>query len=258
MVRSSDLRARLAKLLDEARSLEATAEPTPEQETRSGELMAEIEKIEVRIKRVEVLEEAERRQQGQPIIGTGDDRLDEQMRSVSLLRAIAAQIPGSGVDGGREREISAELARRSGRPANGILVPMSIFQRPVEQRVVTTALPGGGPGSNLIATDHMGQMFIDTLRAKMVVRRLGARVLSGLVGNVDVPKLAQSASVGWVAENSALTPIGSGIRQRRADAEALRRHRRAVAQHDHAVEPRRRAAGARRLRRRCSPARSIA
>lgn len=207
MIRVSDLRSRLAKLLDEARSIEASSDGlTPEQETRSAELMGEVEKLEQRIARAVKFEEAERRMAGTTIAGTGDDRFDEQMRSASLLRAIAAQIPGSGVDGGREREISAELARRSGRPANGILVPMSIFHRAIEQRVVTTAAPAAGPGSNLIATDHLGNQFIDILRARMIVRRLGARVLSGLTGNVDIPKLTKSATVGWVAENQALTP----------------------------------------------------
>jgi HK97 family phage major capsid protein len=39
----------------------------------------------------------------------------------------------------------------------------------------------------------------------MVTQRLGATVLSGLVGNVDIPKLQASAGTAWVAENSAIT-----------------------------------------------------
>ena len=38
------------------------------------------------------------------------------------------------------------------------------------------------------------------LRARMVVRRLGARVLGGLVGNVDIPKLLTGTSAAWVAD----------------------------------------------------------
>jgi HK97 family phage major capsid protein len=48
-------------------------------------------------------------------------------------------------------------------------------------------------------------MFIDRLRDAMVVRRLGARVLDGLTGNVDIPRLKASTTTAWVAENTALT-----------------------------------------------------
>lgn len=210
-IRSSDLKVRHKKLLDEAREIEASPGDggalSAEQEKRAAEIMTEAEQLEVRIKRVEQLEEAERRMAGGTVItGTGDARLDDELRSFSLVRAIASQVPNMNVDAGREREVSAEIARRSGRTFEGMAVPLSVFHKPVEQRVVTTAAPGGGPGGNLIGTDHLGGQYIDILRAKLVMRRLGARVLSGLVGNVDLPKLKASATAGWVAENSALTP----------------------------------------------------
>jgi HK97 family phage major capsid protein len=58
----------------------------------------------------------------------------------------------------------------------------------------------------LIGTDLMGGMYIDALRAKLVIRGLGATTLSGLRSNVDIPKLNTSATAGWVAENSPITP----------------------------------------------------
>jgi len=206
--RSSDLRARLSKLLDEARAIEASPAGeggalSADQEKRSAELMTEVEQLEQRIERVGRLEEAERRMGGGTVIaGAGDQRLDEELRNFSLVRAIASQVPNLNVDAGRERELSAEIARRAGRPFQGMAVPLSVFHRPVEQRVVTA----GGSGANLVATDHWGSQYIDTLRAKLVMRRLGARVLSGLVGNVEIPKLTASATGHWVAENSAITP----------------------------------------------------
>jgi HK97 family phage major capsid protein len=79
---------------------------------------------------------------------------------------------------------------------------MAVFER----RVITTAAPAGGPGANIIATDFRADQFIDMLRAQMITQRLGATVLSGLKGNVDIPKLKASAAAGWVAENAAITP----------------------------------------------------
>ena len=211
MSKLHELKSRLAKLIDEGRKIEANPAGdagalAADQETRSSEIMSEVEQLEARIARAARLDDAERRSNGTVIAGTGDEHLDVALRDFSLVRAIASQVPNLGVDASRERELSAELAKRSGRQFEGMAVPMSVFHRPVEQRVITTAAPAEGPGSNLIATDHMGSQYIDLLRSKLVIRRLGASILSGLVGNVDIPKLKASASAGWVAENSPLTP----------------------------------------------------
>ncbi|HOI96238.1 MAG TPA: phage major capsid protein [Syntrophobacter fumaroxidans] len=175
-----------------------------EQSKKFDDFKLGLASIEKQIERQTFIDEAERRMQGQQLTGNGDNRLDDELRSFSLIRAIASQVPDMAdkVDCGRERELSAELQRRSGRKAQGILVPLQVF----EKRVLTTALPVAGPGSNLIATDHRGDLYIDALRAALVTRRLGARVITGLIGNVDIPKLKASATSGWVAENAALTP----------------------------------------------------
>ena len=125
---------------------------------------------------------------------------------VSRFAAILSQIPGHDVDCARERELSTEIARRSGRTFQGIAVPMSVFHEPIEKRVVTSVF-GSPPdgGGNLIGTDHLGAQFIDRLMGALVVRRAGARVLTGLTGNVSIPKLVSSTSA-WIAENSAITP----------------------------------------------------
>jgi hypothetical protein len=53
-----------------------------------------------------------------------------------------AHAAGLQVDAGREREISAEVARRSGRSFQGIAIPLAALSAPVEQRVfATTNLP---------------------------------------------------------------------------------------------------------------------
>ena len=96
---------------------------------------------------------------GQPV-ANADRRFETECRSFSLLKAIASQIPNLKVDAAREKEISAELERRGGRAAQGMMVPMSVF----EKRVVTSTLPAGGPGSNIISTDLLAGQFIDALR----------------------------------------------------------------------------------------------
>lgn len=170
-----------------------------EQSKRFEALRSDLEKTEAAIQRQHLVDEADRRAAGEPLTGAGDERFDVECRKFSLLRAIAGAADLN-VDCGREREISAELQRRAGRPVEGIAVPMAIFER----RVVTSTDPAGGPGGNLIQTDVLGNQFIDLLRAKLVMQRLGATTLNGLVGNVAIPRLKASAGASWVAENSAI------------------------------------------------------
>ena len=196
---------RRSAIVSEMRGL--TAAPTgeggdlsAEQNTKFESLKAELDGLEKKIQRQQFLDDAERRMSGTQISGTGDNRLDEELRSFSLVRAIASQVPdlAGRIDCGREREISNELAKRSGQQFQGIAVPMQVF----EKRVLTA----GGDGAPLIGTDLMGSQYIDILRSKLVLRRLGARVLNGLVGNVDIPKLETSATAAWFAENTAIPP----------------------------------------------------
>lgn len=201
-----DLQTRRSALVSEMRSIAenpAAGDLSEAQDQQFEKLKKDLAEIEKQIERRALLNEAERRAQGVPLAGTGDDRFDAQVRRFSLVRAMASQVPnlGSGVDVGLEREVSAEIARRSGMPFEGLAVPMQVFER----RVLTTAAPGGGPGGNLIATDLMGNQYIDRLRAALITSRLGARVLNGLVGNVDIPRLKQSAVAGWFAENAAIS-----------------------------------------------------
>lgn len=172
-----------------------------EQAERFDTLKADLESTEKRMERQALVDEAERRMQGEQLTGSGDEHLDRELRDYSLIRAIRSQIPNMAGDFGREREIHQELCRRSGRNPEGLLVPMSVF----EKRVVTTAAPGAGPGSNLVSTDHLGNQYIDILRSKLVTRRLGARVLRDLKGDVSIPKRKASSTTAWIAENGELS-----------------------------------------------------
>lgn len=191
----ADMRAMLAKADADKRGLDAA------EQTRFDALKAEITGLEEQESRAVFLADAERRMQGQPA-GTGDKNFDAECRAFSLVKAIAAQLPNATVDAGREREVSQELARRSGRAFEGIAVPMQVFE---ERAPIATTAPAAGPGSNIIATDYRGDLFIDRLRNALKVRQLGATVLSGLSGNVDIPRLKASATAAWVNENSAIT-----------------------------------------------------
>lgn len=199
-----ELRERRDTIVREMRSIHDKAagesrDLNDQEQSRFTELRSDLDRAEQAVQRQEMIDDADRRAAGQPITGSGDDRFDAEVRNFSLTRAIASMVPeiAGNVDAGREREISQEIARRSGRAFKGIAVPLTVF----EKRVTTTT----SGGSNIIATDFKGDQFIDTLRANLITGRLGATVLSGLSGNVAIPKRSGSVSASWVSENQALT-----------------------------------------------------
>jgi HK97 family phage major capsid protein len=176
-----------------------------------------LDEVSARITRAATMDQIALRQQGQPIGATGDVQWDRSQCEFSITRAIAAQLGFTGVDAGRERETSAELVRRSGgRTFAGIPVPLaalSVRQRDatpmqlraaIEQRLISTTQPPGGPGSALIQTLIDPSQWVDVLRPAMAVRQLGARVLSNLTANLNLPALTAAAVAGWFAENSAI------------------------------------------------------
>ena len=62
-------------------------------------------------------------------------------------------------------------------------------------------------------TDHLGDRFIDSLRAKSIIFELGAVRMGGLVGDVAIPALNAKTTAYWVAENGAPTEGAPTVRQ---------------------------------------------
>jgi len=185
----NEMRAILAAAETEKRAL------TTEQQARFDELKAKIQTLEADEARASFLVEAERRMQGAPA-GGGDRSFASLQAQVNVLDVLRAQMEGRALDGAAA-EFHRETERRTGRRAQGVFVPMAAL----EQRVSTT----GGAGE-IVPTDHRPQDYISPLRNALLARRLGVRVLSGLSGNVSIPKHGSGLTVGWVAENAALTP----------------------------------------------------
>lgn len=175
---------------------------TAEQRSKFDALKAELDGLEQRIARQAAVDDAERRAAGTPL-GTGDRHLDAEAARVGILDVIRAGLGGTDAAAGRAREVSAELERRSGRRAQGLFWHMGM-PASAEQRTLTTTAPAGGPGSNLVPTDFRGDLFIDRLRNATRVRALGATVLTGLQGNVTIPRRKASVTGAWVAEDTAI------------------------------------------------------
>lgn len=121
----------------------------------------------------------------------------------NLVRALNAALTGDWSKAGFEREVSQTLAKRSGRETTGFFMPSDVTM----QRDTTPGYFVGQPtqGGNLVATDLRTGSFIDLLRAKAMVTHMGATVISGLVGNVEIPRQTGASTTYWLAENTAST-----------------------------------------------------
>lgn len=126
----------------------------------------------------------------------------EEARSFSFVRAINALAnPGDrrAQEAAKfEREASDAFATKMGRAAQGFYVPVEVQKRDL---LVGTATAGG----NTVATQLLATNFIDLLRNKMAMTGLGAQFLTGLVGQIAIPRQTSGATAYWVAENGAPT-----------------------------------------------------
>lgn len=153
---------------------------------------------------LEVLEARGKKNPSASAADLGLSNLDQ--KRYSLFRVMRMLSGGNSHDAARfreeaafELECSRAVAKQLGREPDGIFLPADVLRRPLDSDVVKrtmTAQPGSA-GGYLVETDNMG--FVDILRNRSVLNRMGARNLSGLVGNVTVPRQTGAGTLVWQA-----------------------------------------------------------
>lgn len=124
-----------------------------------------------------------------------------EAKRFSVLAGVRAMTDRDWKHAGFERECQAEILKRAGvpeAPHGGFYIPTDVMTL---QRDLTVGTPTAG--GNIVGTELRPQNFIDLLRARTVVARLGATMLPGLVGNVTIPKQTGSATGYWLANEAA-------------------------------------------------------
>jgi HK97 family phage major capsid protein len=145
------------------------------------------------------------RQQGQKNTYAALGLSTNETNRYSLFRAIralhyGARDPKVLNEAAFEIECSREVAKKTGRGDTlNLLVPAEVLSRPLDQSGVHRAMATtpGSKGGYLVNVDNMG--FIDILRNRSVAMSMGARVLSGLQGNVAFARQTGKPSVTWQA-----------------------------------------------------------
>ena len=134
----------------------------------------------------------------------------KEARSFSFLRAIN-YLANPGDRTAREAaafeiEASEAAAEKLGRVSRGITIPVDVMTRDLN---VGTATAGG----NLVETELDAANFIELLRNESALAQAGATVLTGLSGNVNIPRQSGAATAYWVAESGSPTESQQTIDQ---------------------------------------------
>lgn len=151
----------------------------------------------------EILAVVEERGKQKPMEAASLGLTRGETQRYSLFRAIRALKYGSTNrrlmdEAAFELDCSANVAKQLKRElTSSILIPAEVLQRPLGAEAATRAM-GTTPGSKggfMVGVQNMG--FIDILRNRSVAMTMGARVLSGLQGNITMPRQTGKVTVTW-------------------------------------------------------------
>lgn len=121
----------------------------------------------------------------------------KEVRNFSLMNAIRAMAnptDRNAQEAARfEFEASQEAAKRAGVDPQGLYMPHDVM-RSWAQRDLNTS-----DDSAMVAEAYRGGDFIDVLRNASSVMQAGATMLTGLSGDVKIPKKTAASTAGWIA-----------------------------------------------------------
>lgn len=189
-VRRAEKVAEMRKLTDGAS--DANRDMTADEIKQFDTLETETRGLNSQIDRATKLDAFEKAQDAQHVAGPGSD--GPELRGYSIGKAIFEQDAGKLT--GLENEWHQHLVEQRGAAAKGVLIPAA-------QILETRAVQTDGTGGNMVAT-NLAKMT-DRRRPALRIQQLGATVLSGLTGNLDLPRLASSGTAHWVSEGGSAT-----------------------------------------------------
>ncbi len=118
---------------------------------------------------------------------------DKEQDQYSLMRALNAAATGDWSKAGLERAINIAASEAVKREARGFFVPHDILMRGLSKGAP-------GKGGELVTTELLLEQFADVLRNKTVMAQLGMKLLTGLEGDIDLPKKTSGSAFQWLAE----------------------------------------------------------
>ena len=138
--------------------------------------------------------------EGDALIGM-DQRDISRYSIVKAFRALAdPRDKGAQDSAGFEFEMSREAERKLGKSTAGLIIPADwLFAR--RDQTVGNFSKGGA----LVGTELLAGSFIDLLSNRSALMQSGITMLTGLVGNIDIPRKTASSQHYWVGEDTNVT-----------------------------------------------------
>lgn len=215
-----ELREKRADLKSQADALNDKSTITKEEGTAFDGLLSEIEAVDAQIERALKVDEINRRTVSQSVTDGAttattsnpitvnviperkpdtegqlrkDFRLIEAMKMVADGRALTGRPAEAAQEADKEaRELGVSLS-------GNIRIPGWLARAEKRDMTVGTTTAGG----HTVATDLGG--LVPLLEPRMVLRDMGADYLTGLVGNLDLPRHTTAQSASWAAEQGSLS-----------------------------------------------------
>ena len=159
----------------------------------------ELRTLDAKIDRQRKIDDAERRETGKPLTNSDNGEFAE-LRNQNVVETLRFGAGMAVNDRAKIEREQAMLAERAGKPAKGVYIASELF----EQRAAMTT----GTAATVAPESFRPDLFTSALTNSAIVSRLGATTLTGLTGDVIIPRETGSPNVGWVNEDEAL-PTGN-------------------------------------------------
>lgn len=155
------------------------------------------------------------------------DMSSKQRQGFSVLKGIRDLINGglTGLEKEAHEEIYKKISKQNliGMPGSGrsFCIPRDIREMPIDRAAAARVAAAYnqralnatsfGSGGAVVLQDLRMQDMIEMLRNQPVVARAGARVWSGLSGNVGLPKHSTGVNIGWKSETGSSDSSDAGF-----------------------------------------------
>jgi HK97 family phage major capsid protein len=147
-----------------------------------------------------------REEEGRSTSATFLDMEKPDKERYSIMRALRAVVNNDWNKAGLELKASKAVSdklHKLPRSERSFFIPLDIMLRDMPRTQKRDMTVAGVSGSNyLVGTDNMPGSFIDLLRNTSVALRMGVQRLSGLVGNVTIPKMTAGNTAYWLADET--------------------------------------------------------
>ncbi len=215
---------------------EARAEAGKAERARIREITAMGERFDIRKEAAKAIEDGvdledfrtvaldaiQKRQETQTRKAPVVDLPNRERRSYSLGRAVLALMHGDPAKAPLEFEVSRAYEDSGVQLKHGrsIFVPYRYLSPTRLERQLAAQIMGmraavakTGEGADLVPTDHLGEEYVPHLLSDLVVVKAGARLLPGLVGDIDIPAGDGSYGVAtFIAEAGNATEAAPAMR----------------------------------------------